>query len=122
MFVDRLRCQMTIVSRDPVGLADALALIDEQAAQGLWSFAVLHDARAVTWVPTPEDMRTIFEHTVSLSRQYGLRGPLAFVTSQRAAFGLTRLHELSVDREGLRFKACSTVAEAEAWLADVSAR
>ena len=44
-FLDHTRQRLTTVAAGPVGLAEALALIDRQAADGAWSYTVLHDAR-----------------------------------------------------------------------------
>jgi hypothetical protein len=86
-----------------------------QATDHAWSYATLHDARAVSWVPTTDDLRTMIDCIHSLNRAYGPRGPIAFVSSDKCTFGMARLYEFVGEREGLRISACSSVADAEEW-------
>jgi hypothetical protein len=118
--IDRVRGRVTVVGHDPFTLADALALIDRQADDGAWSFATLHDARAVTSVPTVADAQTLLEHIVEVSRVHGVRGPVAFVTTQRALFGVLRLYECISEGAGLRVTAYSNTADAERWLDSIA--
>jgi hypothetical protein len=116
--IDRSRHRVTVVGRDPVSLADALAVILRQATDHAWSYATLHDARAVTWVPTTDDLRTMIDCIHSLNDTHGPRGPMAFVASDKCLFGMARLYEFIGEREGLRINACSSVAAAEEFLSD----
>ena len=55
---DRKR-RIVITSAGPVTAADALAIIDRQAAEGAWTYSVLYDTRAGLNLPTPADLHQL---------------------------------------------------------------
>jgi hypothetical protein len=89
---DRSRQRLTIVGSDPVGLSDVLALLARQIAEGAWSYASLHDARNVTWLPTLDDVRMIVAFVDNNSKTLGPRGPVAFVAPPSTVFGIARMY------------------------------
>src|SRR5204863_4521364 len=80
---DRKR-RIVITSAGPVTAADALAIIDRQAAEGAWTYSVLYDTRAGLDLPTPADLHQLLLRVGVLTTKHGPRGPVAFVVHDPA--------------------------------------
>jgi len=114
--VDHARARITIHASDPVGLPDVLALLDQQVAAGAWSYGSLHDARGVTWLPTPDDIRTIVAYVDNNSRTLGPRGPVAFIAASESLFDMARMNSAFVTGSSLRAEVFRDVEAAARWL------
>src|SRR5207245_10081021 len=82
--IEHDRKRVTIVGRDPVGLSDVIALLDGQVRDGAWSYGSLHDARLVTWIPSPDDVVAIVVHIAAIVAAHRPRGALGFGAGRRA--------------------------------------
>jgi hypothetical protein len=69
--IDHAAKRLFVTAADPVGLPDALDLLSRQIAAGAWSYASVHDTRAVTWVPSPDDIHVIVAYVDNNSRTPG---------------------------------------------------
>ena len=114
--IDREKRRLRVVGSDPVGLTDALYILDRQIAAGGWSFGTLHDAREVTWVPTPADIRTIVAYVDTNARTLGPRGPVAFVGAPATLFGMARMYSQIARGSALQAEVFQEVTAAEQWL------
>jgi hypothetical protein len=111
--LDRERERLTIIGRDPVGVPDVLVWLERQAADGAWAYGTLDDFRLVTWIPTTEDLQSVLGQVITLSKAHGRRGPVAFVTTRPALFGIARKYSVLSDED---VEAFYDLADAERWL------
>jgi hypothetical protein len=114
--VDHVRKRIVVVSHDPVGLADALQLIDRQVAQGTWAYALLHDARSITWIPSVSDVRRLLSHIEAIARTHGPRGPVALITANETLFGMTRMYSVLGQDIAFTVEVFRDPLQAELWL------
>lgn len=105
-----------MIGSDPVALPDVLALLDRQIAEGAWSYGSLHDARNVTWVPTPEDIRTIVAYVDNNSKTLGPRGPVAFVAAGRTVLGIARMYSQIGEGSAHHAEIFQDIEAAKQWL------
>ena len=113
--------RMLVMAVDPLSLAEVIEMIDDQAARGAWHYSILHDARAITWVPTADEIRRIVDRIRTLSKTHGARGPIAFVADNKAVFGMARMYELLGDRDRLRILVTQDFERAQQWLVEMAA-
>jgi len=116
--VDHVRRRVVVVSHDPVGLADALQLLDRFVAEGVWTYSLLHDARAITWIPSVTDIRRLLSHIEAITRTTGSRGPVALITANDALFGMTRMYSVLGQDIALTVEVFREPLQAERWLDD----
>jgi hypothetical protein len=116
--VDHVRRRVVVVSHDPVGLADALQLLDRFVAEGVWTYSLLHDARAITWIPSVPDIRRLLSHIEAITRTRGPRGPVALITANDALFGMTRMYSVLGQDIALTVEVFRDPLQAERWLDD----
>jgi hypothetical protein len=63
---------------------DAVTRIENQAAQGTWSYASLIDMRAVSSWLTFDQMATVTRCAQAIAKRLGPRGPVAIVVANQA--------------------------------------
>lgn len=114
--VDHDTRRIAVTATDPVGLSDALALLDRQVAEGAWSYGTVHDARSITWLATEEDVRTIVAYVDYNSRALGPRGPVGFVAAPEALFGMARMYSQIATGSMLNARVFQDTASAMRWL------
>jgi hypothetical protein len=114
--IDHARSRLTVIGSDPVSLPDVLALLDRQIAAGAWSYSSLHDARNVTWMPTPEDIRTIVAHVDNNSKTLGPRGSVAFVAAGQTVLGIARMYSQIGARSAHHAEIFQDIDAAKRWL------
>lgn len=119
---DRARRRLSVIGTDPVALPDVLAVLDWQIADGAWSYATLHDARHVTWIPTDEDIRVIVAFVDNTSQTLGPRGPVAFVAAVPALAGMVRMYSRIGEGSALRAQIFSDRDAAARWLDEVTSK
>jgi len=113
---DDERRRVVVTTIGIVGLDDLLAVVDRQAADGLWAYGMLYDSRRVTSVASQTDVRTGIKHVETLSRAHGLRGPVAFVTTVPAAFGMVRMYSTLAGQLHQAVEVFRDIGDAERWL------
>jgi hypothetical protein len=112
---DRKR-RIVITSAGPVTAADALAIIDRQAAEGAWTYSVLYDTRAGLDLPTPADLHQLLLRVGVLTTKHGPRGPVAFVVHDPALATIASRYARMGDLTALDVRLFTTVSDAEQWL------
>src|SRR5438094_8222891 len=95
--IEHDRKRVTIVGRDPVGLSDVIALLDGQVRDGAWSYGSLHDARVVTWIPSPDDVVASAVHIAAIVAAHGPRGPVGLVAASQTRSGSARTQPSSAE-------------------------
>ena len=113
---DDARRRITVTTIGIVGLDDMMAVIDRQAAEGTWQYGVLYDSRRVASVASQTDVRAGLKHVESLSRAHGARGPVAFVTTMPAAYGMVRMYSTLAGQIQQAVEVFRDIGDAERWL------
>jgi hypothetical protein len=112
---DRKR-RVVVTSVGPVTLAEALAIIDRQAAEGAWSYGVLYDTRGTSDAPTTADLHQLVLRVGALTLKHGPRGRVALVTSDPTLSKMGRRYASLADLTALDVRLFTTLGEAETWL------
>ena len=115
---DDERRRIVVTTIGIVGLDDMLAVVERQATDGTWQYGVLYDSRRVTSVASQTDVRAGLKHVETLSREHGRRGPVAFVTTMPAAFGMVRMYSTLAGQLHQAVEVFRDIGDAERWLAD----
>jgi len=113
---DKLR-RIVVTTIGIVGLDDMLAVVDRQASEGTWKYGILYDSRRVASVASQTDVRAGLRHVELLSRTHGKRGPVAFVTTMPAAFGMVRMYSTLSGQVQQAVEVFRDIGDAERWLA-----
>ena len=113
---DKLR-RIVVTTIGIVGLDDMLAVVDRQASEGTWKYGILYDSRRVASVASQTDVRAGVRHVEALSRTHGRRGPVAFVTTMPAAYGMVRMYSTLAGRAQQAVEVFRDIGDAERWLA-----
>ena len=114
---DDERHRVIVTTVGSVGIADLLAVMDRQAAEGTWQYGMLYDSRRVVSVASQAEVRTGLKHVESVSRIHGRRGPVAFVTTMPAAYGMVRMYSTLAGQLHQAVEAFRDIGDAERWLA-----
>ena len=114
---DDERRRIIVTTIGIVGLDDLLAVVDRQASEGTWHYGMLYDSRRVSSVASQTDVRAGLKHVEVLSRIHGRRGPVAFVTTMPAAFGMVRMYSTLAGQLHQAVEVFRDIGDAERWLA-----
>ena len=98
-----------IVLTEPFGIQDVTDVLDRQAADGVWQYGTLVDARR--GILSAADSKLLLEHMANLASQHGPPGPIALVTRQGVASA--QAYAIRSAQAGLRFEVFWDVEEAE---------
>jgi len=112
--IDHHKKLVIVVGRDPLTVDDALTVFDWQMAGRAWSYATLHDARQVSWVPTEDDRRTITAYVAAYTRAAGPRGPVALIAA--AVVRLARTYSDAAGASAPHAAMFRDVGAAKRWL------
>ena len=112
---DQLR-RIVVTTIGIVGLDDMLAVVDRQANEGTWQYGILYDSRRVASVASQTDVRAGVRHVEVLSRTHGKRGPVAFVTTMPAAYGMVRMYSTLAGQVEQAVEVFRDIGDAERWL------
>jgi hypothetical protein len=112
---DDQRRLITVTVTEPYSLGDLLGVLDRQAAEDTWEYAMLYDLRAVTRMSTEVDLQRM-AHRVKVVGGGRERGPVGMVASAPEQFRMglvyTRLARTLENVEALL-----TAAQRDDWLA-----
>ena len=114
---DDKRRRIVVTTIGIVGLDDMLAVVDRQANEGTWQYGILYDSRRVASVASHTDVRAGVRHVEALSRTHGRRGPVAFVTTMPAAYGMVRIYSTLSGQVQQSVEVFRDIGDAERWLA-----
>ena len=109
------RRRVTVITTGTVTSEEILAMVDRQAAEGTWAYAMLYDACRVTSVATASEVRAMAHHVQMLERLHGLRGPVAVLTYQDAIYSMARMYSTVSHQRVAIFRDPS---DAERWLVE----
>jgi hypothetical protein len=111
---DDVRKRITVITTGVLTSGEIVAMVDRQANEGTWSYAMLYDACRVTSVATADEVRALAHHVQALERTHGPRGPVAVLTNEDAIYGMARMYSTSSQQRVGVFR---DAADAERWLA-----
>jgi hypothetical protein len=94
-----------------------LGVVDRQASEGTWHYGMLYDSRRVSSVASQADVRIGLKHVDTMSRALGRRGPVAFVTTMPAAYGMVRMYSTLAGQLHQAVEVFRDIGDAERWLA-----
>lgn len=114
---DDERRRIVVTTVGTIELDEMLAVIDRQAREGTWRFGMLYDSRRVTTIANPADVRLGLKHVEDVSRTHGRRGPVAFVTTMPAAYGMVRMYSTLAGQRQQAVEVFRDIGDAERWLA-----
>jgi hypothetical protein len=97
-------------------LDEALAIMDRQAADGAWAYAVQYDLRGATRVPTPEDVHQMVMHIGRLTAKHGPRGSVALIVGDPGLFKAAKRYASLGELTALNAELFPTTEAAESWL------
>jgi hypothetical protein len=112
---DALR-RILVTTIGDVGLEEMLAVVDRQANEGTWQYGMLYDSRRVSSVASQADVRIGLKHVDTVSRTHGSRGPVAFVTTMPAAYGMVRMYSTLAGQLHQSVEVFRDIGDAERWL------
>jgi len=114
---DDVRRRIIVTAAGAVAREEMLAIVDRQAREGTWRYGMLYDSRRLTSSGTPADVRVGLEHVATVSRTYGERGPVAFVTTMPGAYDMIRLYSTLAGQRHQAVEVFRDVGDADRWLA-----
>jgi hypothetical protein len=108
--------RILVATRGEIGLDDIVGIVDRQAKDRTWSYAMLYDARAAASTPTIDEMRRLVLHIGKLTTAHGPRGPVALVANGPLLDAAERVYASLGTLTGLNVRVFTTLVEAERWL------
>jgi RecJ-like exonuclease len=91
---DDARTRIDVTLAGTVTVEDLLSIVDRQAAEQTWHYALYYDARRITKdaAGTVDEVRRVLRHVVETSATHGARGPVAIVTDNPADYSIVRMY------------------------------
>jgi hypothetical protein len=108
--------RILVTTTGEIGLDDIVGIVDRQARDRTWSYAMLYDARASASTPTMDEMRRLVLHIGTLTTSHGPRGPVAIVANDPLLEKAERVYANLGTLTGLNVRVFTTLVEANWWL------
>ena len=108
--------RILVTTTGEIGLDDIVGIVDRQAKDRTWSYAMLYDARASASTPTMDEMRRLVLHIGTLTTAHGPRGPVAIVANGPLLEKAERVYASLGTLTGLNVRVFTTLVEADWWL------
>jgi hypothetical protein len=113
---DDQRRLITVTVTGPCTADDIGGVIDRQADEGTWEYALLYDLRAMTATSTEADLQQIAER-VRVVGEGRERGPVGIAIRPTPAVFLEGLMYATLTRELVVIEILLTAAQVDSWLA-----
>ncbi len=112
--VDHVKRRILCVWAPPLDGAEIVATVERAAAEGLWTYGMLHDGRAVQ--PRGDlKARDMVDTVTRLAQTHGPRGPVALVANVDT-IGSAQAYAILNDQSGQSIQVFWDRDAAEAWL------
>jgi len=118
---DDIRRRVRITLADPLTVADLIASIDRQFADGTWDYGLLVDGRAIAAATQSSDVQEFLTHVRELVGTHGPRGPIAFVAKESAVIGSAQRYVL-FGGSAEAFEVFWAIDDAQGWLDQQTAK
>jgi hypothetical protein len=113
---DDVRRLITVTVTEPYALDEILSVIDRQAAEDTWEYAILYDMRAVKTATTPAQLQQLIERV----KQAGAgrpRGPVGLALARRTGDFRVGLTYSQLTTGLLDVEVLVTADQLQGWLA-----
>ena len=112
---DDQRWLITVTVTEPCTVNDISSVIDRQAAEDTWEYALLYDLRAITDASAEVDLQLLAER-VRVTGGERERGPVGIAIRARPALFLLGLMYTKLIKEFVSVEVLLTAAQIDAWL------
>jgi hypothetical protein len=113
---DDARRRIRITAREPLQGGDLTSIVDRQAREDTWTFAVLYDLRATHGATLRADAIAVAEHVRRYVDVHGARGPVALVTRRIDMVAAGQIYALDGAKRGFSVEVFWDLDEADRWL------
>ena len=113
---DDQRRLITVTVTEPYSVDDTLNVLDRQAAEGTWGYAMLYDLRAVTFASTEAHLRRIADRVTVLAGGRE-RGRVGMAVGARPEMFRMGLMYAELTRKLMDVEVLLTSAQFESWMA-----
>jgi hypothetical protein len=113
---DEQRRLIIVTATEPCSLEDICGVIDRQANENRWEFALLYDLRAMTDASTEGELQQIAER-VKVMGAGRERGPVGIAIRARPALFLLGLMYTKLIKEFVTVEVLLSAAQIDSWLA-----
>jgi hypothetical protein len=112
---DNQRRLITVTVTEPWSVDDIIGVVDRQASEGTWEYALLYDLRAITDISAETDLKQIADRikAVGSGRERGLVG---IAIPPRPALFLAGLLYTKLTKGFVTVEVLLTAAQIDAWL------
>jgi hypothetical protein len=112
---DDQRWLITVTVTEPCSVDDISSVVDRQAVEDTWEYALLYDLRAMTDASAEADLELLAER-VKLVAGERERGPVGIAIHPRPALFLLGLMYAKLIKEFVTVEVLLTAAQIDAWL------
>jgi hypothetical protein len=112
---DDQRRLIFVTATEPCSLDDLCSVIDRQAGEDSWEYALLYDLRAMTDASTEVDLQQIAERVKAVGSGRD-RGPVGIAIRARPALFLLGLMYAKLIKEFVTVEVLLTAVQIDAWL------
>jgi hypothetical protein len=112
---DDQRLLITVTVTEPCSVDDIPSVIDRQAAENTWEYALLYDLRGMTDASTETDLQQLAER-VKVAGGERKRGPVGIAIRARPALFLLGLMYTKLIKEFVTVEVLLTAAQIDAWV------
>ena len=112
---DDQRWLIIVTVTEPCTVNDISSVIDRQAAEDTWEYALLYDLRAITDASAEADLQQLAERVNGTVGERE-RGPLGIAIRARPAVFLLALMYTKLIKEFVSIELLLTAAQIDAWL------
>jgi hypothetical protein len=113
---DDQRRLITVTVTEPYSVDDILSVIDRQAAEDTWEYAMLYDLRAATLALREADLLQIADRVKVVGRGRE-RGPVGMAVGARPEMFRMGLKYAEMTRKLINLEVLLTSAQLDGWLA-----
>ena len=112
---DDQRWLITVTVTEPCSVDDISSVIDRQAAEDTWEYALLYDLRAMTDAATEADLLQLAERVKTAGGERE-RGPVGIAIRAQPAFFVMGLLYTKLTKEFVTVEVLLTATQIDAWL------
>jgi hypothetical protein len=109
---DDARRRVVVTVQGPFAVADFLAVMERQRADGAWTYGMLSDLRGMTGEPAIDDLRQFLSEA---ARTTEARGPVALLATDPVIYGRACTYA-ALTRPTLTVEVFRDLDKAEEWL------
>jgi len=107
--------RIRITLADPLTVADLIASVDHQLADGAWSYGLLVDGRNISAATESSAIQSFLSHVRELVAVHGPRAPIAFVSTESAVIGSAQRYVI-FGGSAESFEVFWAIDDAQEWL------